>query len=98
MSGSAPLDLRLPVGGLLSALGLLLALYGQATRGNRLLYAPSGGKNLNLAWGLVMLACGIAFLAAAMWSRRRSARRAGAADRHEAATRRSTDSSGATDP
>lgn len=70
MSGAAPLDLRLPVGGLLAAVGGLLAAYGYATRNDRLLYAPSGGMNINLTWGLVMLASGLAFLAAARWGRR----------------------------
>lgn len=74
MSGAAPLDLRLPIGGLLAAVGVLLTAYGLATRNDRLLYAPSGGMNINLVWGAVMLATGLVFLAAAMWGRR--ARRA----------------------
>lgn len=77
MRRDTPLDLRLPIGGLLAAVGGLLSAYGVATRNDRELYAPSGGMNINLVWGSVMLACGAAFLAAVAWRRYREVRAAG---------------------
>src|SRR5215217_8137941 len=62
MSGATGLDLRLPIGGLLAVLGVMLAAYGAATNGNVARYARSGGLNINLWWGLVLLATGIVFL------------------------------------
>lgn len=50
MSDQGPMDLRHPIGGLFVVLGLLLAAFGVTTSGE----AP----NLNLWWGLVMLAFG----------------------------------------
>ena len=74
MSGATGLDLRVPIGGLFAVLGLLLAGFGLATAGDAARYARSGGLNINLWWGLVLLAVGALFLLAA----RRGARLAGA--------------------
>jgi hypothetical protein len=68
MSGAAALDLRIPIGALFTALGLLLAGYGLATGGE--LTHPSP-VNLNLWWGLVMLAFGLLLLVGASRARRR---------------------------
>ena len=68
MSGAAALDLRIPIGALFTALGLLLAGYGLAT-GSELTH-PSP-VNLNLWWGLVMLAFGVLLLFGASRARRR---------------------------
>jgi len=57
------LDLKLPIGWLLSAYGLLLGIYGLAT--NREMYQKSLGFNLNLVWGVLMLVIGAGFLLAA---------------------------------
>ena len=65
MSGTTGLDLRLPIGGLFVALGVLLAGYGLATLGDATRYAPSGGLNINLWWGVLMLVVGVLFLLAA---------------------------------
>jgi len=54
------LDLKLPIGWLLSAYGLLLLVYGLATK--KELYAKSLGINVNLVWGVLILAVGAAFL------------------------------------
>jgi hypothetical protein len=75
MSGSAGLDVRLPIGGLFTALGLLLTGYGLATAGDPSHYARSLSVNINLWWGLVMLVFGLALLAAVRLSRRRLAGR-----------------------
>ena len=74
MSGAVGLDLRIPIGGLFAALGVLLVAYGAATASDTARYARSGGLNVNLWWGLVLLAVGVLFLLAA----RRSNRLAGA--------------------
>jgi hypothetical protein len=62
MSGAASLDLRLPIGGLFLALGVIITGYGLATTGNPTMYARSGGMNINLWWGLVLLLTGVVFL------------------------------------
>jgi hypothetical protein len=57
------LDIRWPIGLMFSVLGALLAVYGGIT-----IHRPgatSGGIPINLSWGLVMLAFGLAMLAGA---------------------------------
>ena len=66
MSGGGNLDLRLPIGGLFVALGVILAGYGIATAGNTAMYVRSTAINVNLWWGLVMLAFGGLFIGLAM--------------------------------
>lgn len=51
------LDIRLPLGMLFAVLGLLLAGYGVAS--DAAIYQRSLGYNVNLAWGLVLLAFGV---------------------------------------
>ena len=75
MSGSVGLDVRLPIGGLFTALGLLLSGYGLATAGDPSHYARSLSVNINLWWGLVMLAFGLTLLVTVWFSRRRLAGR-----------------------
>jgi hypothetical protein len=63
MSDGADLDIRWPIGLLFAALGMVLAVYG-AVAPHRTMFRPdlSGAEhalNLNLWWGLVMLAFGI---------------------------------------
>ena len=53
------LDLKLPIGWLLSAYGLLLGIYGLVTK--KEMYAISLGLNLNLVWGILMLVIGGGF-------------------------------------
>ena len=62
MSAEGSLDLRLPIGGLFVTLGIMLAVYGLATGGNAAMYEKSGGLNINLIWGVVMLLTGVVFL------------------------------------
>ncbi len=57
------LDIRWPIGLMFSVLGALLAVYGGVTLGKPGT-APSGIP-VNLYWGLVMLAFGLAMLAGA---------------------------------
>jgi hypothetical protein len=63
------LDLRLPIGLLFTVLGLLLLAYGAVS--DRALYKGSFGVNVNLWWGLVILAFGSLMLASAWITARR---------------------------
>jgi hypothetical protein len=72
MGGSARLDIRLPIGGLFTLLGLILAGYGAATANDSTHYARSLSFNINLWWGLVMLAFGLGLLLSATFFGRRS--------------------------
>jgi hypothetical protein len=60
MSGEARLDIRIPVGGLFSILGLIIAVYGLVS--DKSIYDKSQGLNVNLWWGLAMLAFGVIML------------------------------------
>ncbi len=55
-------DLRFPIGIMFSFYGLLLSGYGLFTNGDQALYERSLNININLGWGLVMLAFGVAML------------------------------------
>jgi hypothetical protein len=70
MSQGHVLDLKLPIGWLLSAYGVLLTAYGLLTK--KEMYAVSLGLNLNLAWGILMIAIGGGFLLAAFLKRGKS--------------------------
>lgn len=72
MSGGGNLDLRMPIGGLFVALGVILAGYGLATAGNTAMYERSTQLNVNLWWGLVMLAFGGLFIGLALRAARRA--------------------------
>ena len=62
-------DLRRPLGWLFSTLGILLVIAG--LRGTPAAGARSLGININLIWGVVM----IAFALVCLWLARREARR-----------------------
>ena len=64
------LDLRLPIGLIFAMYGVILAGYG-LTSGTAI-YARSLGINVNLWWGLVLLAFGLGMLGATWRSRRRT--------------------------
>jgi hypothetical protein len=65
-------DLRLPLGLLFSLLGSMLTIFGLLTP--RELYARSMGINVNLDWGLVILAFGVLMLTFALRARRSRSR------------------------
>jgi hypothetical protein len=65
MSQPGGLDVRLPIGGLFTILGLLIGVYGLATAGDSGLYARSLAVNINLWWGGVMLVFGLVLVALA---------------------------------
>lgn len=52
------LDLRIPMGAMFTLLGVILTLFGLATRGSKI-YEASLGINANFWWGLVLLAFGL---------------------------------------
>ncbi|WP_309669501.1 hypothetical protein [Gemmatimonas sp.] len=72
MSGSANLDLRTPIGLLFIVLGAILATFGVLTRADTVMYAQSGGINLNLVWGVVMVLFGGIMTALAVVARRQA--------------------------
>jgi hypothetical protein len=53
------LDLRIPMGLMFTLTGLILTMFGFATRTDVDLYAKSLGINANFWWGLVLLVFGL---------------------------------------
>jgi hypothetical protein len=56
------LDIRLPIGGMFAIVGLLLAIYGLITASDAQMYTRSLFININLWWGVAMLAFGLVML------------------------------------
>jgi hypothetical protein len=63
------LDVRFPIGGMFSIFGAILTVYGLVS--DRAIYARSLGINVNLWWGLVLLAFGLGMLTFAYRATRR---------------------------
>jgi ABC-type Fe3+-siderophore transport system permease subunit len=63
------LDLRLPIGLMFAIFGAMLTLYGLVS--TDAIYATSLGINVNLWWGLVLLAFGLVMLGFAIRAQRR---------------------------
>ena len=61
------LDLRLPIGGMFTILGAMLTVFGLTS--DKAIYAKSLDINVNLYWGLVLLAFGLFMLGLALRSR-----------------------------
>jgi hypothetical protein len=53
------LDLRIPMGTMFSLTGAILTVWGLKTNGDAALYEKSLGINVNLWWGIVLLAFGL---------------------------------------
>lgn len=66
------LDLRLPMGMMFTIFGVMLAGFGLVS--NRDIYQRSLGYNVNLLWGLVLLAFGLTMLGLARGAERRRTR------------------------
>jgi hypothetical protein len=66
------LDLRLPIGLMFAIIGVLLALFGLVS--DQSIYQRSLGINVNLWWGLVLLAFGLVMLGLVARGRRGEAR------------------------
>ncbi len=56
------LDLRLPMGLMFSLVGAMMIIYGLCTWGGAQYAEHSLGININLWWGLALLAFGLAML------------------------------------
>ena len=69
------LDLRLPIGLMFGIFGAMLTVYGLVS-GNAI-YGRSLGINVNLWWGLALLAFGLVMLGFATRARGRQLSRAG---------------------
>jgi hypothetical protein len=67
------LDIRWPIGLMFSLVGAILVIYGLATGSDTQLYHRSLDININLRWGLVVLAFGAAMLAMAWRASRQPA-------------------------
>jgi hypothetical protein len=63
------IDLRLPLGALFIAIGLVMVIFGLTS--DPALYERSLGINVNLWWGLVQIAFGALMLGFAVYARRR---------------------------
>jgi hypothetical protein len=61
------LDLRLPIGLMFSIFGVMLVAYGLMS--DAAIYARSLGINVNLWWGVVLLAFGLVMLGFALRAR-----------------------------
>ena len=61
------LDLRLPIGLMFAIFGVMLVIFGLVSDTG--IYARSLGINVNLWWGLVLLAFGVAMLGLALRAR-----------------------------
>lgn len=62
------LDLRLPIGLMFSIIGALLTVFGFLS--DAAIYTRSLGINVNLWWGMVLLAFGLIMLTLALRARR----------------------------
>ena len=60
------LDIRWPIGLMFSLVGLLLTIFGFATRGDAEMYSRSLNINVNLIWGVILLLFGAFMLVMAM--------------------------------
>ena len=63
------LDLRLPIGLMFAIFGAMLTVYGLAS--DRAIYSRSLGINVNLWWGLVLVAFGLVMLGFAIRAERK---------------------------
>jgi predicted MFS family arabinose efflux permease len=55
-------DIRMPIGMLFTLFGILLIGYGAATNGSAMYAEHSLGVNMNLWWGVALLAFGLVML------------------------------------
>ena len=58
MSSDTRFDIRLPIGALFLALGVILLIYGVVTKSDSALYIRSESIDINLWWGMIMVVFG----------------------------------------
>lgn len=68
------LDLRIPMGLMFTLTGFILTLFGLVTNSDADLYAKSLGIDINLWWGLVLLAFGLTMFLLGQRSQRKLAK------------------------
>ena len=61
MSAEMRLDVRIPIGGMFTLIGTIITIYGLVSD-KKIYEEHSLGININLWWGLVMLAFGVFML------------------------------------
>lgn len=66
------LDIRWPIGLMFTIFGAILSVHGLITYSDAKLHEQSLGMNVNLGWGLVLLAFGIFMLVSARISAKKS--------------------------
>jgi len=64
------LDIRLPIGLMFSIIGALMSIYGLISGSNKELYERSLNININLIWGVFLLAFGVWMLSMALKARK----------------------------
>jgi hypothetical protein len=67
------LDLRWPIGLMFSLIGVMLTITGLVTGSNAEMYQRSLDININLWWGLVLLAFGVFMLIMAVVGKKKDA-------------------------
>ena len=55
-------DIRIPIGLMFSILGILISIFGIATKSNTEMYIRSLGINVNIIMGILMLVFGLVML------------------------------------
>jgi hypothetical protein len=78
------LDLRIPMGLMFTLVGMILTIFGIATRTRVGLYAQSLGINVNFWWGLVLFVFGLTMYLLGQRSQQRLAKEPPPADDGEA--------------
>ena len=63
------LDIRWPIGLMFSLVGLLMTIFGFATKGDAEMYHRSLDININLIWGIILLVFGGFMLVMAMMNK-----------------------------
>jgi len=65
------LDIRVPIGFMFTLLGAILSVYGLFTASDKAAHERSLGININLWWGLFILAFGVVMLLLAHFARKK---------------------------
>lgn len=78
------LDIRLPIGMMFTLIGLMLAVQGFLTNGDKAMYQRSLDININLIWGLALLVFGVGMLVPALLAKKAQAKAANAAAKEKA--------------
>jgi len=64
------LDIRLPIGMMFTLIGLMLAVQGFLTSGDKAMYHRSLDININFVWGVALLIFGLGMLLASLLTKK----------------------------